>query len=408
VGIAAILAWAILLVMPVPQACAEQPSALVIGETVSTGNIIEIRPSETPEKSGAILLKTLNELIKPTRERPFLLRISPGVYFLGKESLVLKPFLTIEGAGSITIIRGSVSAEERGLVIGSDNAVLRSISIENRAEGPAIVGIMNRGVSPVLTDVEIFTAGSGECAYGIWNYSSGASIKGSKVTVEGARFNHGIFNQNSSPTIRSSEVKASGGEESFGVLNLYSDPVISEVSVEAEGASTFNVAIWNVSSQSEITDVVASSRGGDQNVAIYNVSSDAFFDRISALASGRAGTSYGIRNLGSSPKLLNSVVRTSGAGYGMHNISSSPHIINVLLSALGEGEAFGLFNSGQGNRVKADRSTISGTTLSVFSDRGSVVSLGGCALEGPIGGEGSFDCAFSSVAERKALNASCK
>lgn len=406
--IVAVLAWVLLSLVTLPQGCAEPPYALVIGETVRAGNIVELRPSDTPEKSGEILLKTLSDLGKPTRERPILLRISPGVYFLGKESLVLRPFLTIEGAGSITVIRGSVSAEGKGLVVGSDNAVLRSLRIENRAEGSAVVGIMNKGVSPVLRDVEILTLGGGECAYGIWNSSSGASITGARVTAEGSRYNHGIFNQNSSPLIRRSEVKASGGEESFGILNHYSDSVISDVSVESEGASTFNVAIWNVGSPSEIADVSASSRGGDQNVAIYNLSSDAVLDRIKATAAGKPGTSYGVRNVGSSPKLLNSVVRISGSGYGMHNISSSPHIMNVLLSASGEGESVGLLNSGQGNRIKADRSTISGTRMSIFSDTGSAVYLGGCALEGAIGGEGVFNCAFCYGPERKVLDFSCR
>ncbi len=388
---------------------AHEGAPVVFGDTTRAGNIIEIRPVATPEKSGDILLKAIRDIEAPSANQPYLIRLSPGTYFLGSRPLRLRPFVDIIGSGPTTLIKGSVPGEGIGLVVGTDNSSLKSLSIENRGSGPTVIGIYNQAVSPNLSDLNIIVSGSGECTYGIWNSSANPAMENLTVKAVGSAFNHGIFNQQSSPKMISVRAMASGGEEAFGVLNLYSSPSVFDLDIVAKEASSFNVALWNVNSTHEMHRVASSASGGDQNISIYNISTDAIMDQISARASGDSGNNFAIKNVGASPVMFNSTVDVSNGGYGLYNISSSPKLFNVLVSARGgKTAAVGIFNAGEGNRVKADRCTIGGSSASVFSDALSGFDFGSCALEGPVSGDGVFHCAFCYGEDRTALDLRCR
>jgi len=391
-------------------ALAEASGPVVFGDITRAGNIIEIRPAATPEKSGGILLKTVNDLQGPAAEQPYLIRLSPGIYFLGNKALRLRPFVEIVGSGpSSTFIKGSVSGEGTGLIIGADNSSLKSLSISNTGKGLTVIGIYNKSSSPLLTNLNVTVAGSGECTYGLWNSSAAPRIENLMVTAEGAAFNHGIFNQESEPKMRRVTVKVSGGEEAFGVINSYSSPSVHELHTSAKNASSFNVALWNISSPHEMNRVSANASGGDQNIAVYNVSTEVFMDQTRAKALGDHGNNYAVKNVGASPVMFNSTATVSGGGYGIYNISSSPKLVNVLVSASGgKAAAIGIFNAGEGNRVKADRCTIGGSSAGVFSDSLSGFELGACALEGAVSGDGAFHCSFCYGAGGLALDSRCR
>lgn len=391
-------------------ALAEASGPVVFGDITRAGNIIEIRPAATPEKSGDILLRTIKDLQGPSAEQPYLIRLSPGIYFIGNKALRLRPFVEIVGSGpSSTFIKGSVSGEGTGLIVGADNSSLKSLSIANKGKGPTVIGIFNKEASPLLTHLDVNVAGSGECTYGLWNSSASPDLEDSTIRVEGAAFNHGIFNQESAPNMRRVRVMASGGEEAFGVFNLYSNPSARELDIEANDASSFNVALWNISSPHEMNRVSANASGGDQNIAVYNVSTEVFMDQVRAKVSGNSGNNYAVKNVGASPLMFNSTATASGGGYGIYNISSSPKLVNVLVSASGgKAAAIGIFNAGEGNRVKADRCTIGGSSAGVFSDSLSGFELGACALEGVVSGDGAFHCAFCYGAGGLALDSRCR
>jgi hypothetical protein len=261
----------------------------------------------------------------------------------------------------------------------------------------------------MLSGLNIVAAGADECTYGIWNSSSSPSIDAVTVKAEGAAYNHGIFNRDSSPVMRNVRAEASGGQEAFALLNLYSTPLMNDFNGKASGASSFNVAVWNINSSPSIVRVSVYADGGDQNIGIYNSSSDPSMEQVNVNASGTPGTNYGIRNIGSRPVILNSSVMVYGHGYGVHNASSSPVLINVMVSATGGiGPAIGLYNAGEGNRVRADRCNLKGKSQSVFCDTLSSVELGGCFLDGAVGGGGSFHCAFCYGTRKDALDFKCR
>jgi hypothetical protein len=52
-----------------------------------------------PVASGAALLQALAGVVDAASDNPYLLKLEPGVYDLGSDSLVMKPFVDVEGSG---------------------------------------------------------------------------------------------------------------------------------------------------------------------------------------------------------------------------------------------------------------------------------------------------------------------
>jgi hypothetical protein len=74
----------------------------------------------------------------PSSTNPCLLKIMPGVYDIGNNSLQMQPYVDIEGSGEkVTVISGSLSSNQtslavtNGLLNGANNAEVRFITIKN-------------------------------------------------------------------------------------------------------------------------------------------------------------------------------------------------------------------------------------------------------------------------------------
>lgn len=180
----------------------------------------------------------------PSAANPCLLKIMPGVYDLGSNSLVMQPYVDIEGSGELsTIITSTIPGEFTGTVQAANNTELRSLTARNTT--PFVFSVFGNAIyvasgSPRLTSI---TA----------NASGGSN-------------NCGIYNNGSSPVINLATVRAAGQNNSYGIVNVSNAaPLISNTTTTALGTGGSNYGIHNNAAAPRLINVVATATGGVNN-----------------------------------------------------------------------------------------------------------------------------------------------
>jgi hypothetical protein len=226
-------------------------AGIVIGGNytdIGTIVVISPKPGDTPQDSGTALLNNL-AAITPDVNNPYVIKLGPGIYDTGTNSLQMKQYVDLEGSGeNTTIITGHIDSGTSGVVQGVNNTEIRFLTVKNTGGGSVAVAIYNASASPKITNVTTFSSGGSE--------------------------NYAVFNDSSSPTMTNVTASASGGSGSLngGVLNLASSPTMTNVTASASGEAT-NFGVYNISSFPTMTNVTASASGGsDTNLGVYNSS----------------------------------------------------------------------------------------------------------------------------------------
>ncbi|MFZ4859944.1 MAG: beta strand repeat-containing protein [Desulfuromonadaceae bacterium] len=174
----------------------------------------------------------------PTAANPCLLKIMPGTYDLGDVSLVMQPYVDIEGSGEkTTIITSAVGSDElppTATVTGSNDAEIRSLTIKNTGVFNHSAGMLINAASSRLKQVTVTATG-----YGVYISTSAASLNDVTVTAYGAGFfNTGIHVANSIPLMNNVTSSASGAGLSNNALVIISSaPVITNSTFTASGNS---------------------------------------------------------------------------------------------------------------------------------------------------------------------------
>lgn len=151
-------------------------------------------------------IDALNAITDASAEKPYLVKIMPGVYDLGIATMVMKEYVDVEGSGEFaTRLRGS--AADAGVVAGASRAELRGLSIDATGTEGNIVGIFNGSSAPRIRNVS--------------------------VTVQGGKGTFGIYNLMAEPLLDSVTVTAHGGDAGFGIFNIHSSPVIRNAAISA-------------------------------------------------------------------------------------------------------------------------------------------------------------------------------
>src|SRR3990170_4328776 len=173
----------------------------------------------------------------PSATNPCLLKIMPGVYNIGANSLQMQSYVDIEGSGeNTTKISGSISSPyfppTQGVITASaptSNAELRFLTVENiDSWGGVNVAIYNNAVALKITNVTATTALYGSSNYGVENVAS------------------------SSMTMANVTATASGPSGSnYGINNNFdSSLIMTNSTVTAWGGSVYNIGIYNITNSS--------------------------------------------------------------------------------------------------------------------------------------------------------------
>src|SRR3989337_2868925 len=251
----------------------------------------------------------------PSATNPCLLKIMPGVYNIGANSLQMQSYVDIEGSGEdVTKITGNAGTIYTAVVNGASNAEIRFLTVENTGAANEICAIYNVNPSAKITNVTVITTGgaaSNSC--GVWN---DASVTMTNVTVSatgGINTNRGVVNQATVIMTNVIITATGGGFQNIGVLNSFSTVTMTNATVNVSGSGaieyigvlnmgTSNVTIMN----STITATGGVSKGVSNNASFATITNSTI------TASGGSGI-YTIDNFGGSLKIDHSVIGGSNS-----------------------------------------------------------------------------------------------
>lgn len=327
---------------------------------------VVVGPVGTDVQNGTALLAALAG-ISASPASPWLLKVEPGTYDLGAASLVMKPFVDVEGSGeAVTKVTGTgFGTNAGGTIQAVTNAELRDLTAENRggaayakalwvASGaPSLSHVravafggttesqglfVEGGATPVVRDV---TASANAAApagsFGVINIGSSAVYFGLQAYANGGNFAVGIGNYNGAmPTIRGAVAIASGAvTENQGIATNGASPTLENVVGIATGAATNNLgclsfgatvagslrnglcrgigatginygALTNGGANMTIVDLVADAAGGTTAHAIENNGAGGGTTVTHGRATAGGGTteSVGVLNVSCSPRIV--------------------------------------------------------------------------------------------------------
>lgn len=146
---------------------------------------VSVSPIGTTTQNGTALLNAIAAITDNSATNPYLIKIAPGIYDVGATPFTMKPYVDVEGSGEgvtkITSGTGESSIPPAaGTVVGTNNAELRLITVENRGENGGnnyAIAVFNSGTSLRLTHVTAAAVWNASSIalnfYGIWNTAGG-------------------------------------------------------------------------------------------------------------------------------------------------------------------------------------------------------------------------------------------
>lgn len=348
---------------------------------------VVVSPVGTAGENGAALLAAVADLVTvgPCTEPNFhLVKIEPGIYDLGGQSLPMLECVDIEGSGEhVTFIRSSGHATvNTGTVVGSPNAELRFATIESAGHNDWAVAIYADGVAAMrLTHVT--------------------------AKASGGANNYAIVTKDSAVDMNLVTAEASGGTDARAVYSMSSDPfqpspTMTNVRATATAASPFVAAIYNQGSSAVMTNVNVSATGTPTGVAFGVFNSGPSLPVISGggiLVLG-ADTGTGVRNeAGAGTRMGDTTISVFGnnASRGIENSESSVTVSGSRVIAFLSPIAVGIVNTASIGSffVDVDDSQIAADTNTIASDTEFTTRIGASKLQGgPVAaGGGVVRCA---------------
>jgi hypothetical protein len=354
---------------------------------------VVVSPVGAPAANGAALLAALASITTASASNPWLLKIEPGIYDVGAASLVMKPFVDVEGSGeTVTRITGAGSASSSvGTVQGADNAELRFLSVES-VGGAFATALLLDGVSTSLGRVTALATGGATESRGI-GISNAASPLLRDVTASASSVagNSRGISVRSLSTPRLAGVTAAslaGNAESVGIYYDGGSALeLHEVRASATGAPAgANRAVYGNNASLEAVDLVASAYGPSNENKGFMIEGTSptplVLHNLLARASGNATLSVGLDVRAAT---VASDVRAEAFGDGVaHGVQteSAPagtRLVHVTATAGGTGNSVGIANFGADGLILEDVSVdASGSdVVGVYAAAGTGLALAG-------------------------------
>jgi hypothetical protein len=322
---------------------------------------VVVRPVGSNAQNGAALLAALSGITTASSTNPWLIKVEPGIYDVGPTSLLMKPFVDIEGSGeAVTRITGTGQASNVvGTVHAVTNTELRHITVESRGGDAYAKALFVDGGSPRITNVTCVAFGA---------------------TVE----SQGFFAQNNAtPTVRhlNSTGIAAGSANSFGVINLGAAPTYFDLNAFASGGN-FAIAVgsYNGASPTIRSAVEIASGATTENQGFASGAASPTMENVVGIATGPAVNDLGCLNF-SSPSAVfvrNAICRgigATGTNHGMlNNTGANVNAYDVVAEGIGGQYARGLENNGSGGGTSLTSARVSASNGS--TDTSGLLNVG--------------------------------
>jgi hypothetical protein len=322
---------------------------------------VVVKPVGTPSENGTALLAALDGITDASPDNRYLLKIEPGVYHIGGNSLQMKYHVDIEGSGElVTRIESSGFSETlHGTVITTDDAELRYLTVSCDAGGvdDIALALLNDYHPGTLSHVTLESYNGVSVTYGMFNNYL-TTVQVDTVTIKAESTGspaYGIYNDNSTAYIKDSVIEVAGIPSGTGILNRYNNFLSlldSRVSVltrnndtqTVEGIDIFDDADTTIRN-SQIT-VSGNSTGDVLGIHAVNAGLIQVFDSTLEVEKGNFNT-IGI-NLDQNHELELVNVKVDAQGglsnhYGIYEHMTPMTIHDSSISAKGGSYACGIY-----------------------------------------------------------------
>jgi len=281
---------------------------------------IIVSPSGTITDNGATLLNAINSISGATYTNTYLVKIEPGVYYIGATPLQMKSFVDVEGSGQgITAILGDgVNTTNNATVIGASASELRNLYVGTDGTGSTYAINVYYGNNGVFNLKNVTLSASGASHnYGLYQEGSGlVTVADSEISSWGDVWGGTAGNATGIRTgegalkvYRSAVVTYGGsGKSSIGIENSAGNPAtlyLKDSQIVAGGSGNTHTGVqFSNSSGSPSTTVeivnteVVAQYGASSNLALNVSSTGSVTNTIQIRNSRLSGSSYSISNTG--------------------------------------------------------------------------------------------------------------
>lgn len=371
----------------------------------------------------------------PSAAAPCLMKILPGTFSLGSQSLTMQPYVIVEGSGrEITTLTTSTATA----VTAANHSALRSLTVVNETALAYVVGVSIQNADFRLSDfsVEVVNTNSASDNYGISVSDSTLTAESFDVSVYGGFFAIGIetknacsgllsharvraespvtglsrtegitFSGTSAPIMVESEVSVVGADLAIGIGAYGPDLLVQDVRIRVESADsgqglghanagtveTNGGSIWVSAANNAETlggyggltiardaSMYAKS-ASDKAYGVYVTNSaEMVLERVTVTAEGGThgwGICSGINGVAVLTEVIARAFGGSTYNYGIESWSSVPFTVErCTLMASGGGASWGVLNAGgpgAGAGGTIDHSTITGGNKAIRNDNSS-------------------------------------
>jgi hypothetical protein len=361
-----------------------------------------------PVASGARLLRAVADITGPSATNPWLVKVEPGVYDLDGQSLVMRPFVDIEGSGEgVTTVQSTVNS--LGTVQGADHAELRRLTVLNTAATSAIA-LASSAAGFAASHVTCVAQGGSGSSTGLANFAAGGAFRDMTVRAEGSPSATAVSTDGG--LLLRVRAFASASAFAFGVFSAASGGEITDVTAEAVGDS-YATAFRNEAGGPLLRNVRASGHGANISEGIVNGAGSAARIQGAVIdVTGGAAFAGGIRNEFSSAVISDALIKVAApsdaTGVGSF-FSGTPALRNVSVRVTAGGHGVGV-QSFQ-TQVSVEGSTISADGFSLqnaFGSPATSIGAGASRLEGAVDpADGTLRCAASYDQAYAPLGSGC-
>lgn len=380
-----------------------------------------VSPNGTPSQNGTTLLAAMQTIsnANPSAGNPWLLKLEPGNYDLGNQSLMLLPYVDLEGSGEgTTTISSTVGSSNLPAILAPiSGTVTMSSTTEVR-----FVRLVNYGSNPHQTALSVPIG------------ADNARVTHVTTYVSGGVSNYGLFNLSVKPiTITNGTLSASGGFYSYGLASNYPNKSVNVLNSlltgsDATGANEGLIIVGgNFGSPNAkllIQNSILRISGSGTGMGLNSTDTDVSITNSTLEVSSQGGlnnNTYGIQNIDGNLTVQGSKISATGgdANWGIYdsispNITATLAVNNSLVASLGGTLSYGLVHSGQSNGTIQNSvlSASGGSTESYTFGSTGILKVGASQLSGTSGivklpNGGTLTCVASYDANFAPLNSNC-
>jgi hypothetical protein len=314
------------------------------------------------------------------------LKIEPGVYDLGNGSLLMKPFVDVEGSGeAVTRIRALGHAtNDLGTVQLAPNSELRLLTSESTGGSAYAKAVYVHAGSPRITHVTVMASGATNENQGLYTDNGATPVVTdltASATASGSANSFAVLDVGSSSQLFHVTANASGGAFSRGIFGCCgATPIVRHSVAVASGATTENhgIAMYGASPTLEYATGVATGAATNNLGVLLNGASAPVLRHVTCRAIGATVMNWGCLSNGSAEPDMSDIDALASGGTTARGLDDDSLGVGASLSHV---RAAGSGGSGQNAGVRIANCSPRAVDVEAFANGGGTSGVYGLLIE---------------------------